>query len=102
MINVLFATMPYYAFPRDYDHIPKTRQEEILRWFKNHAITAENHARSRASGLAQEVRRQMREKMVDLAAEGIYVGFDAVGHRGEYFLITDFDAEMDYDLNLEY
>lgn len=97
-LNPDIPAMAPFQYPHNYDHLGKAITDNIIRWFTNKQITADNLSSHGSWSMAQDVRQQMRDKTWELAERGIYVGYDQVGHRGEWFLITQFDAAVAQDI----
>lgn len=91
-MNINLPAMAPYQYPENYDQLGDKFKADILRWFKNKDIARANYASTGSTSMALDIQNQMRNKMWELAESRIYIGFDNVGHRGEWFLITSHDA----------
>lgn len=100
-------------YPSDYSWIPETKKLNILDWFSNEDRLykrGQDAAASTDGDVSKYGRSLMYRSLthISIAQEilreiDIYVEYNWVGHRGQYFLATRFDAEdqSDYEWELK-
>ena len=75
-------SIPVWQYPASYERILATEERiRLIAWFKTAHVSFAD-------------KRKMQD---ELSKRGIMVEYDWVGHRGEWFLATEYDAERQDD-----